>query len=633
MDEIVLKFYDEIFKNQIKNHINSIYWVYKIENSIAKKGENLYRVLRIYFFNRKFDEHNSLMRLYLNINGKSVIQDQFEIVREINNPNVFSFTYKIGLEEEQENVIIEGYIAEGKKKDVSGSPLIGLVDNPKSEPEKVRAILEYSDFSNKDTMEMVPSITEKYWICSCGFLNAIENKNCANCSRSIEEASKIASLDYKKIVLESILNQITVNTVETVEKIRNDYAKKISEKFKIPFEEVYSAIDLNQLIRKQNDQMYQLVTAYTKKHKLDWNVELSFEDNLNKYLSPICNQVVTETKVKELLDIEQLEENYNLVKTKKQKTKKDKKIMRVVYSAAAIVLVACITVVIILSPKKEEEPVIIEEDTFSEGYEKLRNAVLNSGSYSSYKNTYLRNNIRDIYGGDERSSDYMNDFYYCADDEYNYFINISKEVGEPGYIEIYRGNESGMTSISGLLPQEPKDGSYDNYYMEITNISTDDQGYPIAPNYIATSSEIEWFLWEESEPLMEYTINEDDSGITDIHIELKNSEKFTQLYIQKCQEKNSDYEPEEGFSITELTADFYLDGDRVESVEVVQNAPIENEYYNRIDYYDHFLDYGEDIVNIGFLDTLFFNVENDLLSVGDGLYINSLLYGESIYVY
>ena len=42
---------------------------------------------------------------------------------------------------------------------------------------------------------------------------------------------------------------------------------------------------------------------------------------------------------------------------------------------------------------------------------------------------------------------------------------------------------------------------------------------------------------------------------------------------------------------------------------------------------------GEDIVNIGFLDTLFFNVENDLLSVGDGLYINSLLYGESIYVY
>ena len=65
MDEIVLKFYDEIFKNQIKNHINSIYWVYKIENSIAKKGENLYRVLRIYFFNRKFDEHNSLMRLYL----------------------------------------------------------------------------------------------------------------------------------------------------------------------------------------------------------------------------------------------------------------------------------------------------------------------------------------------------------------------------------------------------------------------------------------------------------------------------------------------------------------------------------------------------------------------------------------
>ena len=84
---------------------------------------------------------------------------------------------------------------------------------------------------------------------------------------------------------------------------------------------------------------------------------------------------------------------------------------------------------------------------------------------------------------------------------------------------------------------------------------------------------------------------------------------------------------------TELTADFYLDGDRVESVEVVQNAPIENEYYNRIDYYDHFLDYGEDIVNIGFLDTLFFNVENDLLSVGDGLYINSLLYGESIYVY
>ena len=113
MKKLILKLYQQIEKEQIKNNIHSKYWIFHIESVLVKEEGISKRYLKVLFFNRMMNEHDNLMRLYLNVNGEKIEKDDFVVSSNYRNRNVMGFLLERDLIDEGENVTIESYVVDG----------------------------------------------------------------------------------------------------------------------------------------------------------------------------------------------------------------------------------------------------------------------------------------------------------------------------------------------------------------------------------------------------------------------------------------------------------------------------------------------------------------------------------------
>ena len=171
--------YKQINTSQIKNRIDSFYWIYDVETLIKRENDINKRYLKIKIFNRMMNESNNLMRLYLNINGQEIYEDYFEKIPEYNNENILGIIVERDLAEEKFEVEITGYILNGTKLTPKGRYISNI--EIKEDKQLLSALKEKYFSQNKNDCNNLPIINDEYWLCTCGYVNDVKSSKCPKC--------------------------------------------------------------------------------------------------------------------------------------------------------------------------------------------------------------------------------------------------------------------------------------------------------------------------------------------------------------------------------------------------------------------------------------------------------------------
>ena len=102
-------------KDGIRNRLDSVYWLYSVENIIVKRNDVYRRFLKVRFFNRFFNEQNDLMQMKFNFHGQKFTIKRFEHVSEYHNQNLLGFVYEIELSDASTDLSLISYIADGEE--------------------------------------------------------------------------------------------------------------------------------------------------------------------------------------------------------------------------------------------------------------------------------------------------------------------------------------------------------------------------------------------------------------------------------------------------------------------------------------------------------------------------------------
>ncbi|WP_455792378.1 hypothetical protein [Amedibacillus sp. YH-ame10] len=332
---MLIELYNQLNKGRYNNHIDSQYWIYSIENIITKENGVSKRYLKILFFNRKMNESNNLMRLYLNINGKEVEQDLFSIVSEYNNPSVLGFIKELDLIEEGKDARITGYVIDGKKINVSRNIIDYIEINSKQK--ELSALKEYY-FTNDVDIILFPSINDSYWLCTCGYCNDKDDLICPICVKKKADIQNILKIDIQQLVLSQINSRIQVHAEASVFEIIETYKTALAEKYGIDTSDTEAAIDVDQLIHSQNKFIENRISEFIRENKVVFDIKKSFEDTINDYCHQCITPLITKDMIVSQLDIEALKEQYKSYLEKYKKQKNRNKHVFILYIIAAFLI-------------------------------------------------------------------------------------------------------------------------------------------------------------------------------------------------------------------------------------------------------------------------------------------------------
>ena len=198
MKKLILDLYQQIEKEQIKNNKFSKYWIFHVESILLKENGISKRYLKVLFFNRMMNEHNNLMRLYLNVNGKNIEKDDFVVSTEYHDANVMGFILELDLIDEAKDITIDTYVIDGKKQDLPLEYRVGFkfYDNAR----KYQALKNFTN-TLTDDMITVPYFDHDKWVCGCGYTNHVDNTICPICASKKDQMKELHDEDLKNIIL------------------------------------------------------------------------------------------------------------------------------------------------------------------------------------------------------------------------------------------------------------------------------------------------------------------------------------------------------------------------------------------------------------------------------------------------
>ena len=311
MKKLILKLYQQIEKEQIKNNIHSKYWIFHIESVLVKEEGISKRYLKVLFFNRMMNEHDNLMRLYLNVNGEKIEKDDFVVSSNYRNRNVMGFLLERDLIDEGENVTIESYVVDGKKQELPKEYMVGFSFH--NDQQKFQALMDFTDFLTKE-MIMAPYFDREKWVCACGYTNQITDPICPVCASRKEIMQELYNTEQKSIVLQHCKNGLKLNTHQRCQEIVHQYVKGIEQKYGIDENELLSGFDMNVLQAEQEQMIDKQIRQYVQKKHICFTMHSSFKDCLDVYYKGICNEVITKDMVEAKLDLKHLREEYEASK-------------------------------------------------------------------------------------------------------------------------------------------------------------------------------------------------------------------------------------------------------------------------------------------------------------------------------
>lgn len=322
MHATILELYHQIEKEKIWNAIDSIYWIYHIESIIVKEEGESKRYVKVLFFNRRMNENNQLMRLYLHHHGEHLQIDTFTIVSQYGNENILGFILQRDLLDEVLDIRIEGYVYNGKKIDVKEEYMQGcsfVQDTMKLD------VLKTFGYMQKDTI-LAPYFDDKKWICSCGYYNQLHDEMCLICANKKERMRQLFACDIQTLCIQKFPDILQITKDQTIENTIETAVQAVIHRFPVSKEQLISSLNIEELYQKQQVLIQDAIQTYIASHPYQSFGKRTYEEALDEYISGICNAIITKDAVMKEIDTEKFQKECLLdqeaLAAKERKTRK-----------------------------------------------------------------------------------------------------------------------------------------------------------------------------------------------------------------------------------------------------------------------------------------------------------------------
>lgn len=336
----------EINNNKQLNDLNSNIWIIKHETVAIKN--NYY--LRVFHYQTN-DVISELKQITYFIEFDGVVHEletgKFKLSETYNDTNVFgsvlNFTNlvkKYGYDKEFKLYIKEAIIDDELILFNNFQEIHPGTVNPKISKAK-RSYLKQNNLYIAD-----PFITADWWQCYCGGINLPSTKLCTNCYAEKEEIDKVLEMsneEFQQLIINNILHEKNLSS------INYNYDESYSSNFEALFGEliVDYEIDSVDLLEKPMREAFfkgleEKISKF-KEYPINWNDILSFEENIQLYISrtdlhsDFSNDIFSETEIKDL------ENAFN--DFKKQKYHKDINYKKKRNIAAIVIIIALSSII------------------------------------------------------------------------------------------------------------------------------------------------------------------------------------------------------------------------------------------------------------------------------------------------
>lgn len=288
MNDLFYMLYNSIDKEGIRNRLDSVYWLYNIENIIIKRNGICRRFLKVRFFNRFFNEQRNLMQMKFNFHGQEFTIKQFELVSEYQNQNLQGFVYEIELSDVSIDLSLISYIADGVEFVMDGH----IVSNISLIYDRQKLNL-LNDYTSGFTVNILPLIKESFWVCTCGFCNTEESGVCESCGCEKQKLIELMNEDLRERVYRHPDKFLVMDEQRTLDDILENYAIKMEDTYGLDKSKLLSCLDKDSLKIKHEKLITDKIKKFLADEKLTLSVDLSFEENIKQYCNKITGPQIT----------------------------------------------------------------------------------------------------------------------------------------------------------------------------------------------------------------------------------------------------------------------------------------------------------------------------------------------------
>lgn len=351
----ILHFYKSINEANIRNPMDSLYWLYRVENLVVQQNGVCHRYLKVYFFNRQFTEDDNLMQMKLDFHGEIITVMKFKTAQEFQNKSIMGFLYEIDLADECEDLHLISYIKDGKETILQG-PWINHIDLSDNAHD-VCILKDYIMKSPKDVY-VYPSIQKDVWMCCCGYINKAEDYECPMCNRSKEDMYTIHSLSLKDEACRRIAchpEKVIFNCSDPFDKQISALCRYCHDYYGIDEDTLLKQLNKEKLLEIYNKCINEHIIKYLKDTPPSLDVNQPFENVIDKYVNKICNAAITEEMVTAHLDMYQLKLQYDELYRVSKQDKERKKKNYIIMGLVSGVIITALVIVSVLSGKDSSD--------------------------------------------------------------------------------------------------------------------------------------------------------------------------------------------------------------------------------------------------------------------------------------
>lgn len=336
MKDLFYMLYNSIDKEGIRNRLDSVYWLYNIENIIIKRNGICRRFLKVRFFNRFFNEQSNLMQMKFNFHGQEFTIKQFELVSEYQNQNLQGFVYEIELSDVSIDLSLISYIADGVEYVVNGD----IVSNIKLGYDRQKLNL-LNDYTSGFTVNILPLVKDTFWVCTCGFCNAEVSGVCESCSSEKQKLIELMNEDLRERVYRHPDKLLVMDEQQMLDDILENYAIKMEDTYGLDKSRLLSCLDKASLKIKHEKLITDKIKKFLENEKLTLSVNLSFEENIRQYCEKITGALITTEMVTQLGNLKEHEVEYRqLCEFQMRENQQRRKKQAIMVGSGALILIA-----------------------------------------------------------------------------------------------------------------------------------------------------------------------------------------------------------------------------------------------------------------------------------------------------
>lgn len=166
------------------------------------------------------------MQMKFNFHGQEFTIKRFEYVSEYQNQNLLGFVYEIELSDTSTDLSLISYIVDGEEYVVNGH----IVSNIKLNYDRQQLNL-LNDYTSDLTVNTLPLIKDKFWVCSCGFCNAAKSDVCESCGSEKQNLIELMNEYLRERAYKQPDKFLRMDELQTLDNILENYAIKMEDTY------------------------------------------------------------------------------------------------------------------------------------------------------------------------------------------------------------------------------------------------------------------------------------------------------------------------------------------------------------------------------------------------------------------